>query len=157
MADAIDWKDHVDIIRTVNSYFRFLDERRFAPPLFATIFTERAEVRRPNGEVLTGPDHIAASHARSMVRFKVTQHLVSGHDVEIHGDRATVRANIVAIHLWEEEGNAANMLGNHFAAGGVLRVTLEKRDEGWRMATVANDVVWRDGKNFQRMFETGKS
>jgi SnoaL-like domain len=157
MADAIDGKDHLDIIRTVNSYFRFLDERRFEAPLFATIFTERGEARRPNGEVLTGPDHIAASHAKSMARFKVTQHLVSGHDVEIHGGSATVRANLVAIHLWEEEGNAANMLGNHFAAGGVLHVTLEKREEGWKMATVATHVVWRDGKNPQRMFETGKS
>ena len=92
-----------------------------------------------------------------MARFKVTQHLVSGHDVDIQGDAATVRANLVAIHLWQEEGNCANMLGNHFAAGGVVTATFEKRADGWQITSLANQVVWRDGKGIQRMLETGKT
>ena len=156
MSDTLDWMEHHEIVRTINRYFRLLDERRFEPSLFAQLFTERAEVRRPNGTVLIGPEGIASSHAKSMARFRVTQHLLTGHDVDIQGDAATVRINLVAVHLWEEDGNPASMLGNHFAAGGVVHATLEKRTDGWRIRSVAMQVVWRDGKDLQRMLQTDR-
>src|SRR6185295_16402173 len=54
---------------------------------------------RPNGASLIGPEAISASHENSFARFEGSQHLVTGHDISIQGNKATVRANLVAMHM----------------------------------------------------------
>lgn len=154
MHDQAFWINEQEIVLTTNRYFRALDERNFDPDYYATLFTNDATVSRPNGTTLTGPAEIAKSHAESLARFKVTQHLLIGHDVEIDGDSATARINLVAIHLWKEDGNQANMLGNHFTAGTILTVGFTKQDGAWKISSLSNQAVWRDGTGIQQMAET---
>src|SRR5262245_32744294 len=93
--------DKTEIASAVNKYFRALDEKDFDVGRFAAIFTREAQVIRPNGLATTGPEEISASHRQSFGRFEGSQHFVTGHDISIEGTTATVRANLIAMHMWQ--------------------------------------------------------
>src|SRR5215475_6771895 len=94
------WIAIFEVTQVFNSYFRALDEKNFEVSHLQQIFTPDAEVIRPNGGVTVGPEQIASSHKESMARFRGTQHLLVGHDVNIDGEKATARANLAGMHLW---------------------------------------------------------
>ena len=107
-----------EITSVVNSYFRALDDKDFSAQHFAAILTPQAKVTRPNGASLTGPEEISASHEKSFARFEGSQHLLSGHDISVDADTAIVRANLVAMHIWQGSNTNANNVDNFFVAGG---------------------------------------
>ena len=109
-----------EITSIVNSYFRALDEKNFDAQHFASIFTPQAKVTRPNGASLIGPEEISASHEKSFSRFEGSQHFVAGHDISLDGSTANVRANLIAMHMWQGSKTDANKLDNFFIAGGVM-------------------------------------
>lgn len=137
--------DHARIIRVVGKYFRALDEKQFDESHFRQILAAQAEVVRPNGAGVVGPANIVDSHARSFARFKATQHLLTGQDVDIDGGAATVRANLVAIHIWKDRPADASMLDRSFTAGGVVTASLVRTSDGWRITRMENRVIWRTG------------
>ena len=134
-----------EVTRVVQSYFRALDEKNFDAEHFASIFTADATVTRPNGASLVGPGEIRASHEKSFARFEGSQHLLIGHDISMQGDKATVRANVVAMHMWQGSKTSANNPDNFFIAGGVIRSELVQADGQWKISKIRNDVVWRAG------------
>lgn len=140
-----DWIARASITRVVNSYFRALDEKHFDESHFRQILAPDARLLRPNGVAAVGPSDIAASHARSFARFEATQHLVTGHDIDLDGDRATVRANLVAIHMWKDRPADASMLDRSFTAGDVVTAGLHRVGDEWMIATLEIRVVWRTG------------
>jgi len=144
-----------EITSVVNSYFRALDEKNFDPQHFSTIFTTEAKVTRPNGASLIGPEEISASHQKSFDRFESSQHLLAGHDISIDGSIATVRANLVAMHMWEGSKTNANKADNFFIAGGVINAKLVQTSEQWKISQVSNTVIWRAG-GFKNMLQTDK-
>lgn len=143
-----------EITSVVNSYFRALDEKNFDAQHFASIFTPEAKVTRPNGASVVGPEAISASHEKSFTRFEGSQHLVAGHDISLDGSTANLRANLIAMHMWQDSRADANQPGNFFVAGGVVHATLAQSDGQWRISQVSNIVVWRAG-GFRDMMQTG--
>jgi len=143
-----------EITSIVNSYFRALDEKNFDARHFASIFTPQAKVTRPNGGSLVGPEEISASHEKSFTRFEGSQHVVAGHDISLDGSTANVRANLIAMHMWQGSKADANKLENCFIAGGVIDVTLTQSDGQWRISQISNAVLWRAG-GFRDMMQTG--
>lgn len=152
-AEVNRWLDDARIIRVVNTYFRALDEKQFGESRFGQILASDARVIRPNGAATVGPANIADSHARSFARFEATQHLLTGHDVDVDGDTAVVRANLVAIHIWNDRPVEASMLDRSFTAGGVITATLRRFTDGWRISELENHVIWRTGY-FGNMLQT---
>ncbi len=144
------WLDDAHVIRVVNRYFRALDEKHFD---FGRILAPDARMIRPNGAATEGTANIADSHARSFTRFEAAQHLLTGHDVDIDGDTAAVRANLVAIHIWKDRPAGASMLDRSFTAGGVITAALRRTPDGWRITELKNDVIWRTG-HFGDMLQT---
>ena len=132
-------------MEVVQSYFRALDEKHCDAQYFASIFTAEARVTRPNGASLIGPEAISASHTKSFARFEGSQHLLAGHDISIAGNKATVRANLVAMHMWEGSHTSANNPENFFVAGGVIQSELVQTDGQWKISHMSNNVVWRAG------------
>lgn len=130
-----------------------MDEGLFEDALFGRIFAGDGEIVRPNGVGVVGPADIARSHGVSFARFDGTQHLVTGHDVEIDGDSAVVRADLVAIHLWKGMPVGASMRERSFTAGGVVTANLVRTLDGWRIRELRNRIVWRTG-HFGNMIET---
>ena len=143
-----------EITSVVNSYFRALDEKNLDPRHLASIFTPQAQVTRPNGASIVGPEEIGASHEKSFVRFEGSQHVVTNHDISLDGGTATVRANIIAMHMWQGSRTNANKPENFFIAGGVIQATLTQSDGQWRISQIRNDVLWRAGGS-RDMMQTG--
>jgi len=153
-ASITDLADKSEITSVVNSYFRALDEKHFDAHHFASIFTPQAQVTRPNGASLIGPEEIRASHEKSFTRFEGSQHFVAGHDISLDGSTANVRANLIAMHMWQGSKTDANKLDNIFVAGGVMNATLMQSDGQWKISQISNAVLWRAG-GFRDMMQTG--
>jgi len=147
--------DRAEITGVVNGYYRALDEKNFDARHFAALFTPDAQVIRPDGSSMVGPEKICASHRRSFSRFEGSQHLLTGHDVSISNGTATVRANLVAMHMWSGSNTDANNPDNFFVAGGVIDATLVQVDEQWKISKMSNTVVWRAG-GFKDMLQTDR-
>jgi ketosteroid isomerase-like protein len=144
-AEVNRWLDEALIIRVVNTFFRALDEKHVDGSYFRQILTEDALVIRPNGATTVGLANIVDGFARSFGRFEATQHLLTGHHVDVDGDTAAVRANLVAIHIWNDHPVEATMLDRSFTAGGVITADLRRFPDGWRISKTENRVIWRAG------------
>jgi uncharacterized protein (TIGR02246 family) len=142
-----------EITSIVNSYFRALDEKNFDAQHFASIFTPQAKVTRPNGASLIGPEAISASHEKSFTRFEGSQHFVAGHDISLDGSTANVRANLIAMHMWQGSKTDANKLDNFFIAGGVIYATLMQSDGQWRISQMT--MRSSGGPGLRDMMQTG--
>lgn len=129
----------------VSGYFRALDEHDFEAQHFATFLTADARMTRPNGASLVGPEAISASHKQSFARFEGAQHFLTVADISIAGDTATVRANLIAMHMWQGSHANVNEIDNFFVAGGVVNATLIQTDGRWKISELRNTVVWRGG------------
>ena len=69
------------------------------------VFTTSGRLTRPNGGSLVGPEAIAAGQSESFARFRATHHVSSDHVIDLDGDSARLRANLVAMHLWADQGS----------------------------------------------------
>jgi len=147
--------DKLEIIDVVNSYFHALDEKHLDIQHLRRIFTDDAEVVRPNGLAVIGPQEIGASHEKSLARFESTQHMLTGHETQIEGDMASVRVNVIAMHMWAGGNQDARKQDSYFVAGGVITARLCRIGNSWRMTSVKNAVKWRAG-DFKNMAQTGK-
>ncbi len=148
-----------EITETLNRYFAALDQKAFDAETMGRLFTGQAKVMRPNGMVTTGPLAIGESHSRSFGHFRATQHLASGFIVDpVSGSEARFRANIVAMHIWAEGKGDPDVdpNDNYFLAGGVLTGLAALQGDGWRIAEIGNQVVWRKGVGFQQMLNMFK-
>lgn len=139
------WVEALKVIAVVNRYFRALDEKHFDESHFRQIFTSEARVVRPDDTSTVGPLAIAESHVRNFSRFEASQHLLAGHDVAIDGESASLRANLVAIHLWKDRHDITSMSDRSFTAGGVVSADLRRTPAGWLIDEIANRVIWRTG------------
>lgn len=139
----------------LNRCFRLLDEKAFDVDRFAGVFATDGVILRPNGTSMVGPTEIVESHRKSFARFAVTQHLLTGHDVEPDGDGVTIRANLVAMHLWGEnpQGVVAKP-DDFFIAGAVITATLVPAASSWRISRLTNTNVWKGGSGFASMAAT---
>jgi hypothetical protein len=148
-----------EIRQTINRYFQALDEKRFDAESLAEIFAPDAKVTRPNGSTTVGPRSIGESHAHNLGHFRATQHLTSGLTVTLVNDgEARFRANLVALHLWAEgQGDPSiDPDENYFLAGGIVTGRIDLLADGWRIAEIAMEAIWRRGVGFQQMLKEMK-
>ncbi len=68
--------------------------------------------------------------------YAATQHQIAGVEVEIDGDNAALRANLLATHTTD---------GPPFVVGGVYRERMVRTDEGWRITHHNLDALWMEG------------
>ena len=149
------WIAVLEVTQVFNRYYRALDEKNFELSHLQQIFTPDAEVVRPNGAAMVGPEVIGNSHKESFARFRGSQHILTNHDVTIDGDQATVRANLVAMHLWAKGKSNVNSPEDYFLAGSVVTARLVHTSDGWRISRAESHVVWRGGY-FGNMLQTGQ-
>ena len=139
----------------LNRYFRLLDERVFEIDRFAEVFAADGVVLRPNGTSMTGPTEIVESHRKSFARFVAAQHPLVGHDVEAEGRGVSVRANLVAMHLWAE--NVAGVIegpDDFFVAGAVITASMRDEGHGLRITPSSTPPSGRADRGFASMAAT---
>jgi|SRR5215471_11243163 len=151
------WVDKLAITELIAKYFQLIDDKDFAAEPLRAVFADDATLRRPNGSLVCGHSEIADSNKTSFARFRATQHLPSGYVVEIAGDEATIRANVMAMHLWADGFGDPNALERHFAGGVVLRGSARRTTDGWRLTTLGGHNVWRGGSASGMMAQVNKA
>ena len=136
----------------LNRYFRALDEKDFTLETMESIFTSDVRIERPNGSILHGPVDILSNQKESFTRFKATQHLLAGCDVQLDASTAHVRGNLIALHLWADGYGEPDKDDNYFLASGVVTAKAEQTHSGWRIGALKSDVVWRRGTGLKKLF-----
>ena len=150
------WVDKLAITELLTKYFQLIDDKEFAVQQIQALFTEDGTLTRPNDSVVRGPAEIAESNSQSFVRFRATQHLPSGFVIEIAGDEATFRANVMAMHLWADGYGDPNSLERYFVGGVVVRGSARRTADGWRLTNLGGRNVWRGGSGFGMMAQVKK-
>ena len=159
MKDSDNYTSALAITEVLNRYFATLDERKLDVETLNGIFTTDAKIVRPHGLVTVGPQAIGESHTENFGRFRATQHIASGFIItHVSDTEARFRGNLVAMHLWAEgQGDPdVDPNENYFLAGGVITGHATLFSDGWRIAEMANHVVWRRGVGFQQMLKEMK-
>jgi hypothetical protein len=126
-----------------------LDEGRFSE--MGALFIEDATASTPGGTV-QGRQTIIALAERNHRREYATQHVSTNLLVDLEGDRATVRGNLVvqvapppATDMPAPTPPAlAPTLG--FTLGEVYRIDCVRTPDGWRFSQVNTVPVWMSGK-----------
>lgn len=139
LADLV---DRAEITALVDRLGVTLDEGRFDD--LRSLYTEDA-VARTGGGTAEGVDALVAQAARNHVPGDAIQHAISGVLVDLDGDRATVRANLVVTFARRDPATAPpTPFGPEppVALGEVYRFTACRTPDGWRLASVAADPVW---------------
>jgi hypothetical protein len=134
----------------LSAYFAAIDDKCLDAAIVTATFLPDGRVIRPDGVALTGPEEIIAEQNESFARFRATHHMLTDHVITRSGHTAHVRANMQAMHLWNDAGNSAE-LQTHFVAGGVLRASAEWTADGWRLSELTMRPTWRTGAT-TRMF-----
>lgn len=140
----------MEIPMLLSAYFAAIDDKRLDADVIATTFLPSGRVVRPDGVAITGHAEILAKQNESFARFRATHHMLTDHVVTRSDDTAQVRANMQAMHLWNDAGNSAE-LQTHFVAGGVLRAKAKLTSDGWRLSELTMRPTWRTGAT-TRMF-----
>ena len=123
-----------EIVRLVYRLGACLDEGRFDD--MRSLLTDDAVASTPGG-VAEGIDAAIAQASRNHSPDHSIQHLIGNVLVDLQGDKATVRANLVVRFARPDaEPDAPSALGE------VYRFAARRSPSGWRLARVETYPVW---------------
>ncbi len=123
--------DRTEIIDVLFRYGSSLDDRDWSR--LETCFVPEVVSILAGGPPMEGYRTLEEAVRVALSAYDATHHLISNAEVELEGDRARLRANLVANHVQE---------GGNFVVGGVYREELVRTDAGWRIAHHQLDAVW---------------
>jgi len=139
--------DRSEIADLVNRLGRVLDEGRFDE--MRSLLVEDATARTPGGTA-EGRDAMVAQASRNHRPEQAIQHLITNLLIDLDGDRASARANLV-VHFGPADGGGSDSQGGSpappvaFTLGEVYRFELVRTPDGWRFARVETTPVWMSG------------
>jgi hypothetical protein len=143
--------DRAAVVDLLDRFFRDLDERTAADRPFdvdwvRSYFTDDARVEYPVGAA-QGVDDIAGRIAVGMGGFQRAQHITTNYVVDLDGDRATVRCNLLATHVHTEAARRRRGMapGARFTVGDYYDNELLRTPAGWRIARQVLHVTWIEG------------
>jgi SnoaL-like domain len=125
--------DRQAITDLVSRLALWLDEARFDDP--RSILTEDVTVATAGGSA-QGIDRVAAQ-ARRTHDVEGLQHVITNVLVDLDGDRATARANLIVTFVPRADAPDA-----HSMRGERYRFEAVRAPEGWRLSRVEVDPIW---------------
>jgi hypothetical protein len=121
----------------LDRYLAGLDEGRLDEPWAAALFTADAVVEFPVGRH-EGRTGLAGFHRAALAKFARTQHLNSPAVVDLDGDRATLRANLVSTQVLPS--------GALFTTGTAAHGVARRTGAGWRLRQLSFRLIWHTGE-----------
>lgn len=143
--------EQTQISRLLTNYFAAIDDKSLDKAVVEETFTKEAKILRPNGSTTLGHHDILAGYHKSFARFKSTHHVIPNYIIDICSGRASLRANLTAMHLWADNEENPDLNGTSFLAGAVLSATAILIDNTWRISELKNRNVWRIGSGMMEM------
>ena len=137
-------------------YFAAVDDKYLDLEIAGATFTSDAKIIRPDGTAIVGKENIFDGHLKSFARFKATHHVMTNFIVDINNDRATLRCNIIANHMWADNKDDPSLNNKNFLADGVFSAKAIKVDNQWRIIELKNRVVWREGEGMKEILNFGR-
>jgi 3-phenylpropionate/cinnamic acid dioxygenase small subunit len=132
--------DRHEITNLVYRLGAVLDDRRFDE--MRSLLVDEATVRTPGGTA-EGREALIAQAHRNHQPDEPTQHVITNPLVELDGDRAKVRANLVvnfATPARRDESLPAPP--RKYTLGETYHFEVVRTPEGWRFASVESRPVW---------------
>jgi hypothetical protein len=126
--------DRLAIDQLLSTLGRCLDDGDFEA--LRDIYTEDATVATPGG-ASTGLDALVDQARRRHSPDDGVQNTLTNLLVDIDGDRAAVRANVLAAFA---KGGAGDP--TPFLVGGIERFELRRTPHGWRITSLLTTPVW---------------
>jgi 3-phenylpropionate/cinnamic acid dioxygenase small subunit len=129
--------DRLEIVDLVSRLGAWLDDKRWDDA--STILTEDATAKTLGGAV-RGRDALVEQARRNHPGDTGTQHVITNCVVDLDGDRAEIRANlIVSFFSAAEIAQPLRQIGERY------RFEAVRTDEGWRLAGVQALPMWLEG------------
>ncbi|MGW3541622.1 nuclear transport factor 2 family protein [Nocardia niigatensis] len=138
----LDLADKFEITELVHRLGRALDEGDWDE--LAALYTADATARTPGG-LAVGRRALVTQASRNHSPDRRIQHVISGILVDLDGDTATVRANLVVIFAWGPAQDPSLGAQPRLTLGEVYRFDAVRTTEGWRFSSVASNPVWSVG------------
>jgi len=135
--------ERTEIMDLVSRLGACLDDGRFDD--LRSLLVEDATARTPGGEA-SGRDAVVAQASRNHRPDQPIQHVTTNLLIDLDGDRATVRANLV-VHFAEppDDGRPALAPPIRFTLGEVYRFDVVRAPAGWRLERIETTPVWMSG------------
>ncbi|MEV6552915.1 nuclear transport factor 2 family protein [Streptomyces sp. NPDC051597] len=134
-----------DVAGLLDRYLINLDDDKLDDAWARGLFTEDAVVEFPMSrhEGIAG---LAEYHSTALAAFARTQHINSPAVVEIDGDRATLRANIVSTHVHHPSDHPEDAERDPiFANGSLVSAEARHTPDGWRLSLLSLRMIWVTG------------
>jgi len=130
--------DKLEIQELLARYARGVDTKDWE--LWRSVFTADAVVDYSSAGFAVGSrDEVAAQLEAGFVAIPWTQHLISNIEVDLDGDRASVRA------MFFNPMQLPGMSGPS-ACGGYYHHDVVRTAEGWRSERLVEENVWFEGR-----------
>lgn len=123
--------DRIAVAEVLLRYGSSLDECDW--DRLETCFAADAVGQLAGGPRLEGYTAIAEAVRAALAHYSITQHHIANAEVDLDGDRARLRANLIATHVHD---------GGDFVVKGVYREELHRTADGWRISFHQLDLVW---------------
>jgi hypothetical protein len=150
-ADVTKFIDRMQISELLSRYFAAVDDKCIDMKIVKATFASDGKIVRPDGSAIVGWKDILDRQNESFARFRATHHVMTDPVIDIEGNKAKMRANLTAMHLWNFNESDPNSLTSHFAAGLVCSAVAVQTSDGWRINEMSNCNVWRTGDGLLTM------
>ncbi|MFE5289941.1 nuclear transport factor 2 family protein [Nocardia sp. NPDC056611] len=137
-----DLADKFEVTELVHRLGRALDEGDWAE--LATLYTPDATAQTPGG-LAVGRTALVTQASRNHSPDKHIQHIITGIIVDLDGDTARVRANLLAVFAWGPAQDPTLGSQPRLTLGEVYRFQAVRTPDGWQFAGVASSPVWSVG------------
>ncbi|HET6358282.1 nuclear transport factor 2 family protein [Streptomyces sp.] len=129
----------------LDRYLVGLDDEKLDDDWAKRLFTDDAVVEFPMSRH-EGIDGLAAYHRSALAAFERTQHLGSPAVVELDGERARLRANLISTHVHlPDQALPDGELPPLFATGTFVTGEARRTSEGWRLSLLSFRLIWATG------------
>jgi len=132
VADPFDRQAVADLLHRLAAA---LDEQRFTE--LGELFTVDGSVATPGGEA-RGRPAVVEQARRTHAQYRRTQHRMTNVLVDVHAEGAEAQLRADAVARFLREGPEPVL-----TAGAVYRCRAVVCDEGWRLAQVEVEPIWR--------------
>jgi hypothetical protein len=136
---ATDLADRIELNELLSRLGLWLDEKRYGE--FDAIFSEDVVGEFPGGVRFQGLEELAVHARRNLSVFDAIQHVITNLLIDLDGDSASLRANLIATHI-----HAGGSLQDTFQVGCFYEFDAVRQADGWRFSSVVLNLVWAAGK-----------
>jgi ketosteroid isomerase-like protein len=127
--------DHNEIQSQIIRIAAMLDNHDF--PTATSIFTDDVAIETPGGTA-SGVGAATAQAKRNHAKF-TTQHLISNVLIDLAGDAAQARADVLATFIAKDDPSKSRS-----SVSGSYSYGFTRTDEGWRVSELKMRPLWND-------------